>query len=123
MQTELKDYEAYISELVALKESADITAYLQNALQDADNVIFLTVKDEASEELQETQREYLKEIGLKKLSTIEYRDSYIGIIDSEGVTYEKIDHVEKHQELHTSASNSMDNLNLRKLRKEKKENS
>lgn len=119
MQTELKDYETYISQIMELKESVDVTGYLQNALKDADNVIFLTVKDEASVALEDTQREYLKEIGLKKLATIDLQDSYIGIIDSEGVAYEKIDHVAEHSELQAESNNSMDNLNLKKIKKEK----
>jgi len=122
MQTELKNYEAYISEVLELKESTDVTTYLQSALKDADNVIFLTVKDEAAMALEETQRDYLKKIGLKKLATIDSQDSYIGIIDSDGVTYEKIDRMKKHSELQTETDNSMDGLNLQKIKKIRKEN-
>lgn len=122
MQTELKNYEAYISEVLELKESTDVTTYLQSALKDADNVIFLTVKDEAAMALEETQRDYLKKIGLKKLATIDSQDSYIGIIDSDGVAYEKIDRMKKHSELQTETDNSMDGLNLQKIKKIRKEN-
>lgn len=121
MQKELKNYETNITQIMELKESSDVTGYLQNALKDADNVILLTVKDDAAIALQDTQRDYLREIGLKKLASIELQDSYIGIIDSEGVAFEKIDRVADHSELQVETDNSMDDLNLDKIKKDKKE--
>jgi len=91
MQEELEEYETRISDKMDLLECIDVTGYLTKALSEKNNVVFITVKDEASMALTEAQRKNLKKLGLKELVEINFWNSYIGIIDSEGVIYEKLD--------------------------------
>ena len=130
MRNELEEYETRISDKMDLLESTDITEYLDKALSEDNNIVFITVKDEASTALTKRQRKYIKESGLKQLSKIDHWDSYIGIIDSKGVIYEAIDRMEDYPELHGDEKvtaekledkNAMENLNLRKIKEDKKQ--
>ena len=67
----------------------DVTDALGTALKD-DNTVFITVMDEASTKLTAAQREFFRSLGLTKLSEIDFRDSYIGIINKDGVICETL---------------------------------
>lgn len=129
MQGELQEYETCISDKMDLLECTDITEYLTNALSDKNNIVFITVKDEASTALIEAQKKALKKLGLKELAEIDFWNSYIGIIDSEGVIYEKLDRMEDYSERmddknmaaqNLEDKNAMEKLELQKIKEDKK---
>ncbi|MBQ9009222.1 MAG: hypothetical protein IJ088_07840 [Clostridia bacterium] len=67
-------------------------SYLQSWLTNTDNTIILSVMGESSNKLSEESRRSIKEMGLSALSNIQYRDSYIGVIENGNVLFEKKDH-------------------------------
>lgn len=69
--------------------------YLSPYVQNRDYVIYISVQDEAAGTFDATVRERFREMGLVKLSELEYRDSYIGVIDDGKVYYEQSDHGER----------------------------
>ncbi len=87
MEDRLHEYHERVTNEVALQTSETITEYLDNVLK-YDNTVIMSVKNSASTALTEEQRQYFSEIGLEKLSEIDYRDSYIGIIEDGKVIYE-----------------------------------
>ncbi len=68
----------------------DVFSYLDKYLADKNNVIILAVKDDASKQLTDADREMFKKYGLQKLSGIKGRDSYVAIIDGGEITFEEI---------------------------------
>ena len=90
MEKQLADYKAQIESKLLLEKSTTVTDYLEKALTDEDNVIFMTVQDEATYSLSEEQRSILKEYGLEELAKLEYRDTYIGIIQKNGIRQEYV---------------------------------
>lgn len=130
MQEELEEYETRISDKMDLLECTNVTGYLTKALSEKNNVVFITVKDEASMALTEAQRKNLKKLGLKELVEINFWNSYIGIIDSEGVIYEKLDKMEDYSEQTDDENvaaqkledkNAMEEFELQKIKEDKEQ--
>ncbi len=69
----------------------DVFGFLK-AYSKKDKMIIISVRDDASKALTEKDRKAFAEMGLTKLSEIDYRDSYIGIIDGGEATTEIVDH-------------------------------
>lgn len=117
MKEELEEYCEYVTASLNLKNCKTVAEYLQQASQNPNYVSFITVKDEASVLLISEQRAELNELGLTELASLEYRDSYIGILDGDTVIYEQIvcekDHEDSDVE-QTISENNMTNLSLDK---------
>lgn len=120
MQDETVEYDKYVTEIVELQEMKDVTEYLGKASEKEENVIFITVKDDASDALTEVQRKALKKINLVDLSSIGSRASYIGIIDGGKVVYEEINQGEV-QGVESKIENDLEKLDITKIKAEKKE--
>ena len=122
MKQESAEYEIYISRVLKLRDSRNITDYLSAALNDENNTIFITVRDDAAGHLSEEQREYFNAVGLTELASIEFRDSYIGIIEDGRVAYEQVDHLNDHAEvllnLEKVTMNELVDLSLERNEKE-----
>ena len=91
MEQELSDYNA---DIVSKIQYANITTpeeYLNTILQDDDNTIFITVRDDASGALTEEQKVAFEKIGLMQFKFIGYPKAYIAIIDGGKVVYEKLE--------------------------------
>lgn len=81
----------------ALRENLDesgLYLYLNELVEDENYIIFLSVKDEAANSLDEKARESFAALGLTELSQLEFRDSYVGIIDGGEILVEKRSHEE-----------------------------
>lgn len=117
MEEELEEYYEYVTAVLNLKNSKTVAEYLQQISQNPDYVSFITVKDEASNSLISEQRVVLDELGLTELASLEYRDSYIGILDGDTVIYEQIDRETDHEDSQAEqavSENDMTNLTLDK---------
>lgn len=116
MEQESVEYHTYVSRVLELRNSRNITDYLSVAMSDENNVIFITARDDAAGNLAEEQREYFSAAGLEGLASIEFRDSYIGVIEKGKVVYEQVDHMSDHAEvlpdLEKENMNEMTNLSL-----------
>lgn len=66
--------------------------YLNIYGNNSNQMIFLSVKDEASASLDDNVRSIFKDIGLRKLSKISYRDSYLAIVSNKQVLHESRGH-------------------------------
>lgn len=85
-------------------ENAKKTAYLKqsitedgfltylSAYREEDYIIYLSVMDEAAGAMDMSARTCLADYGLTELSALEWRDSYLGMINSGKVVYERRDH-------------------------------
>ena len=71
-----------------MKKNNCIFDFIDMYSEDENNIIILTVKDEASQGLSEENRKELKEKGFEKLSALQFRCPYIGIMEKGTVIYE-----------------------------------
>ncbi|MBR2662771.1 MAG: hypothetical protein IKE25_03570, partial [Clostridia bacterium] len=72
--------------------SMSFFSWLEPWISSKGYTVFISVMDEASDSLTEDNRDGMLGLGLAALSGIEYRDSYIGIINDGSVSYEELDH-------------------------------
>ena len=82
LDDELEEYNTYILQTVDLCQITDPVEYIKEASLSQDNVVFLTVKDDAAGSLTDIQRNGFDKLGLYELSALTYRCSYYGVIDS-----------------------------------------
>ncbi len=80
MDAELEDYNRYIIK-TKLGEIEDPAQYLSYLLNQDDYEIFISVKEDGAQSLTDEQREVFASVGLEELSSIEFRDSYLAVID------------------------------------------
>lgn len=118
MEQEAARYNEAVSTALGYDNAEDVTKYIQNALADPDNTVFISVKDEDSASLTKEQREYFASIGLHKLSEISHRDSYVSVFSADGVLCEEIDTLESHPELWEENVVTDNSLEGRRLTKE-----
>lgn len=87
MKEQWEKYENDCISQFEINQATDVPAILDAALK-RNNTVLITVKDEASTSLTDEQRAFFRDCGLEKLSSLGFRQSYIGIIDKNGVIYE-----------------------------------
>ncbi len=77
------EYGEYLRRVAPAKtmEYTDPCDYIDYYLNEGDNTILLSVKDEATAALTEEQREYFASIGLTGLSKLTYRASYLAVVE------------------------------------------
>lgn len=89
MEEQLVEYNTRVTQNVNLRESTDVSEYLEVALSE-DNTVFIEVKYDCSKSLTSQQRAYFASIGLEKASEIGWGDSYLAVIENGNVLYEEI---------------------------------
>ncbi len=105
-------YDKEVEEKITYKEIDNVKDYLQYAMNDDDNVIFISVKDDASYSLTEQQKEYFKSIGLNNLSELEFRGSYIGIIQNNNVIIDISDYGSEYTDEDIEETSELSNLDI-----------
>lgn len=88
LQNDLSAYRRNVLLPCELREEGDPCLYLEKAMQDPDNVLIISIKDEATNTMSAERREALRSLGLQKLSELQYRDSYIGVLQDHTVLFE-----------------------------------
>ena len=91
MDDELADYETNVTNAIAYGRIASPEEYLSAASADSGNVIFVTVKDDASNALTDDQKAAFAGMGLTQFADIGYPKAYLAVIDDGEVVYEKIE--------------------------------
>ena len=99
LKNESDEYMKLINRQMSLVSSTDPAEYLQLAVKNPDNTIFIAIKDDASASLTKAQRSAFNVLGLKNLSVVGSRDSYIGIIQKGEVVYDCTDSPGNHPEV------------------------
>lgn len=66
--------------------------YLSPYINNKDYTVYIAVQDEAAYSFDDEARSRFRELGLTELARLEYRDSYIGIINDGRVFFEQRDH-------------------------------
>ncbi len=89
LEQQLQDYQQNVSDYMYLTTLTDPVDYLSALCQNEDYTIFIMAKDEASSALTEEQRSAFRQLGLEQLADLDFRDSYLGIIDAGVVTYDQ----------------------------------
>lgn len=89
IKDQVKKYDVKVSQRADLNAKDKITEYLKAAAAE-DNTVFITVNDEASASITNAERSVFSQLGLEKLASIKFRDSYIGIIQKGKVIYESL---------------------------------
>lgn len=88
MEAELEEYHRLIAQ-VDLNDITDPAEYISYLFNQGDYTIFISVKNTASSELTQEQRDYFASVGLTKLSELTYRASYLAVIDDGTVIVER----------------------------------
>lgn len=91
MEEELADYNEDVIRKIQLSNIVSPEEYLENVIQDINNTIFITVRDDASGAIKEEQKVRLSNLGLKHFQFIAYPKAYLAVIDAGKVIYEKIE--------------------------------
>ncbi len=112
MEDELTDYKKYISSVVDMKNTTNVTDYLTKALSDPDNTVMMSVKTDAADALTDDQRSFFNTIGLLQLSEIQHGDSYAAVIKNGKVPTEAIDHLAEHPEVDDYAHSKEESISL-----------
>ncbi len=89
MKAQAEEYAARVMQEIKLVSSLSLKEYLELASTE-DNTVFISVQEDAAEGLTDGDRQFLRELGLKELSEIGSKDSYIGIISGGKVLKEKL---------------------------------
>lgn len=101
MESELEQYREKIETELALSTASDLIDYIEAVRENY--TVFITAKDEAAAALSPEERAYFQEVGLELLSQLEYRDSYIGVIQDGAVLCEQLQKDEDQSLLFTYA--------------------
>ena len=97
LEGELEDYGRNIYS-VELNEISDPVEYLNTVNEDGDYTVLISVRDDAANSLTEEQRMGFAELGLTKLSGLQFRDSYLAVMENGTVIHEEVDHYEEETE-------------------------
>lgn len=89
MKAQLQEYNKRVTQEINLISSESLKEYLEIASA-GENTVFISVKDDAAAGLTDSDRQFLKEIGLEGLSELSDNDSYIGIISGGKVVREEV---------------------------------
>lgn len=89
LDEQLELYNDTVGLMMKLEEMPSADKYIEQASKE-DVVVFITVNNDAARKLSEVQRVCFESIGLEELANLEFRDSYIGIIENGKVTYETV---------------------------------
>lgn len=87
MDEELRLYEKNVCAGIYMDELTDLLQYLEYAAE-REYMLLISVRDEGSGGLTEAYRALLADYGLEKISELQWRDSYLAIIDGGNVAYE-----------------------------------
>ncbi|MFI3173444.1 MAG: interleukin-like EMT inducer domain-containing protein [Eubacteriales bacterium] len=86
-----EEWEVYVKTVISakLEEITELGEYISYVNEIGNNYsILITVKDEAAGALTKDQKDRFAEIGLEQLSELEYRESYIGVLEGGATIYE-----------------------------------
>ena len=86
---ELEKYRETVDEMIALRSEKDPSEYLAQVIKNPDYTVFLAVRGEGSKTRTEKQAAVFAETGLEELAALEYRSSYLGVIENGKVLFEK----------------------------------
>lgn len=89
MEDELVEYNNRVKASIELKSAISLSDYIEIASK-GENTILITVMDEAANNFTQEQRSKVLSAGLPKLSMIEYRDSYVAVIENGKTVYEAV---------------------------------
>lgn len=87
MDEELRIFEKNTYDGIYMDELTDVFQYIEYAIKQG-YTLLISVKDEGSASLTEAHRAALADFGLEKLSELQYRDSYLAVVEDGKVTYE-----------------------------------
>ena len=88
LEEQLSTYNRKVIPKVELSTFKDPVDYIASAMKNQEYSVFVTVKDEGSVALTEEQRAKFKELGLVGLAELDYRSSYIAVVDGGELLYE-----------------------------------
>ena len=92
LEEEYRQYEDKVEGLVAMRDLEDPADYIEAAVNKGKYTILISVKDDASASLSESQRKRFEAAGLTRLADLGFRDSYLAVIDPvEGIIHEELD--------------------------------
>lgn len=80
MKEELEEYDKNVTAVYNLKNTEDPVKYIQAASSMHNSIVFISIKDDGVMALSEGQKRGFTAIGLKNLSELTYRSSYIAVI-------------------------------------------
>lgn len=94
METRLNEYKTKVTEWIKIKGSLDPAEYLSLAMNNPNYAVFVAVKDDAASFLSEQQRNDFGNLGLKQLSELSFRSSYIAVIEGGKIVHEEAEKVD-----------------------------
>ena len=98
MEVQLDAWHKLLDRTIGIHEIEDIAEYLTQAVTYENCYVMISVMDEGSKKLTDEQREVFAELGLKKLSELDYRESYIGVM-ADGIVVGELKGEEKQEDI------------------------
>ena len=89
MDQQLEEYNRSVSFQIEMESLDELYEYISLAKKNENCYVFLTAQDEASSALTESYRMILSHLGLTQLSEINFRDSYVAVING-NLIYENL---------------------------------
>lgn len=90
MEAELEKYHKNVTAVVELKETDNLSDYLEKAITMENCTVLLALKRDASMKMTKEQRDSVAKLGLEKLAEITYGDSYVAVIEDGKVIEEQL---------------------------------
>lgn len=88
LEEQLEEYKEQVIDVLKLAEQTNVVNYLTAAKDNEHYSIFIMAKDDATGALNDELRDGFTTLGLKGLSTLQYRESYLAVIDKGEVAYD-----------------------------------
>ena len=91
LETQLKEYNEKVTKLAEATMDQDVGDFITKVAQAKNYTMLISVRDEASASLTAAQRMAFSNMGLTKLATLGYRDSYLAVVTDGKVEYEQLE--------------------------------
>ena len=91
MDRQLDNYVRKVVQMAEATKAVDVAEYLEKTITADNYTVMIAVKDDATVNLTAAQRLAFARLGLTKLSTLQFHDSYIGMVTDGKVDFEEIE--------------------------------
>lgn len=91
MDRQLENYVRKVVQMAEATKSVDVADYLQKVITGDNYTVMIAVKDDATVNLTTAQRMAFAQLGLSKLATLQFHDSYAAMVTDGTVDFETID--------------------------------
>lgn len=92
LNAQVNQFHMGVTDIMRLQEITDPAEYLSETVTNTDYTVFIMAMDDAAKALTEEQRKKFADTGLMLLSELEFRDSYLAVVNRGDIVYEMSGH-------------------------------